>query len=149
VGPTALHESLREALDALAVLAGFWSPYPGALADGRRPDVLRYSASHRLIFLGDAKAMESPNDSDCFGRLASYLRWMRAAAHEPAGGVIAICTPNLASAQQWASTLELVCKEVEFAALGTFASSLGDYGLAWAECGCLLETGPFSSAAAS
>jgi hypothetical protein len=143
VAPSALHERLRETLDAVAVLAGFCSSYPCALADGRRPDVLRYSTFRRLVFFGEAKAMESLNNNACFERLTSYLQWIKAAAYEPAGGVIAICTPSLSSARRWATTLELVCKEVQLVMPSTFAAPLGDCGLAWAECGTLIGNGSY------
>lgn len=61
--PTILHEARRDALDTLAVLGGFTRALP-SFPDGRRPDVLRVTASRctRAIFVGDAKSWETPAD---------------------------------------------------------------------------------------
>ena len=98
-------------LSDLATLAGFHRRAL-QLPDGRIPDVLRFSEDARRLFLGDAKATETPGNSSTQARLYAYCRSI--AAYLDAGGtevVFAICFGNVSEIAGWMQTLELLCRE--------------------------------------
>lgn len=70
-GPSLLHEDRVAALSAMATLARFDLPMT-ALPDGSIPDVLQLRRSDGGLFIGDAKASETPGNSATFGRLTHY-----------------------------------------------------------------------------
>lgn len=69
--PGEIHERLREDLDTLAMLSGHRSPLH--LGDWLRPDVARYDVATPRMFVGDAKATETPANVEAIRRLRSYL----------------------------------------------------------------------------
>lgn len=71
--PSALHESRVDCLRTLATLAGCAGGFGGRLPDGARPDVVRYAADRRLLFVADAKDTESPGCAATRMRLAAYV----------------------------------------------------------------------------
>lgn len=87
----------------MAVLAGCTSVLPGALPDHRRPDVLRFDVSRRVVFVGEAKDTESATDTATVARLAAYMDWALVAARRGTARV-AVCHPAGAGTD-WLVTL--------------------------------------------
>lgn len=134
--PSDDHEARRELLDAIAILAGFTLTFPGALPDGRRPDVLRVSLTRSGLFVGDAKATESPGNSDTVARLLAYARWIDAAARGRSHpvAVLAVCVPGRHATQGWTRALELVAHEAGLPLPLIEATALGSWGLVSCSC---------------
>lgn len=105
--PSPTHEERKAILDAVATLAGFILPWRLELPDGSRPDVARTSRCTSGIFLGDAKATESPGTWATTTRLITYGRWVHAAATEGGLAVLALCT-NVRNSRAWSRTLVVV-----------------------------------------
>lgn len=103
--PSVAHEQRAEVLDALAVLAGF-SAELACWPDGTRPDVLRADVARRRLFVGEAKATESPCRSDTAERLARYLAWVAAARADMT--YVAICFGRRDDRRGWIRLLERV-----------------------------------------
>lgn len=119
------------ALDAIAILSGFKVPGTGGLPDGCRPDVLRLTVDSKRLFIGDAKATETPGNSESFLRLHAYSRW---AAGVCAGGgavVVMLCTPTVSSAYGWGQTLKEAAEMAGVPDVTVEVADLGDWGLAW------------------
>lgn len=76
-GPSQLHEARVETLQTLAALSGFQSG-PDLLPGGSRPDVLLLRAGDGAVFVGDAKATETPGNSETFERLSNYAKFLTA-----------------------------------------------------------------------
>lgn len=73
--PTPQHESRVELLETLASLLECHARPSLFLLGGEIPDVLRFRTTPRLIFIGDAKATESPGSAATSSRLRSYVHW--------------------------------------------------------------------------
>lgn len=73
--PSPLHEMRREMLGGAAALAGFYTVVP--LAANEYPDVVRLHSQRPALFVGDAKATESPTCEATRGRLCRYFRTTR------------------------------------------------------------------------
>lgn len=70
-GPSDLHEHRSATLVTMATLTGHLCPL-GALFDGSRPDVLQLRPRDGSLFVGDAKATETPGNAETFDRLSHY-----------------------------------------------------------------------------
>lgn len=74
-GPSQLHEDRAAAMSTMATLAGFTSPMTG-LPDGSIPDVLQLRPTDGALFLGDAKATETPGNRETLDRLGRYADFL-------------------------------------------------------------------------
>lgn len=134
--PSDAHERRAAALATLAALAGCRQGLRSALPDGCRPDVLRYSSAKRLLFIGDAKATETPGCRATRARLRRYLRWLRAHASAGGIGVFALCFGREDDADGW---LRAVARLARLEGLALHALDLDplapDVWLVWAAVG--------------
>lgn len=73
--PSPLHEARRDVLGDVASLAGFYIDVP--LAADEYPDVVRLHHHRPALFVGDAKATESPSCEATRARLTRYFRTAR------------------------------------------------------------------------
>ena len=73
--PSQLHESRAHTLAAMARLTGHVVEIE-ALPDGGRPDVLLIRPGDRSVFIGDAKATETPGNTETALRLSRYARFL-------------------------------------------------------------------------
>lgn len=111
--PGPRHEERRRTLDALAILGGCREPLLPFFPDGRRPDVLRFDAARRHLFVGDAKDSETPGGCETRTRLLAYASWLRANAAVAGGGTLALCHPA-AGRDRWLELLRSVAREQDF-----------------------------------
>lgn len=129
--PTAEHEERRAALDAIAILSGFTAPGTGGFPDGCRPDVLRLTVDGRCLFIGDAKATETPGNSETLLRLHAYSRWAAGARDGGGAVVVMLCTPTVASAYGWRQTLREAAQMAGVREVEVEVADLGDWGITW------------------
>lgn len=130
--PTEAHERRATFLCSLAMLAGCTGSMGGQFPDGCRPDVIRYAAGRRLVFLGDAKDTETPGCRATRARLAAYLRWLR--AHDAAGGaaIFAVCFGRRGDAEGWFRTMvELAHREGVACVAGDITEFEPDLLVSW------------------
>jgi hypothetical protein len=106
-GPSQLHEARVETLVTLATLSGFESG-PDVLPAGSRPDVLLLRAGDRAIFLGDAKATETPGNRETYERLAGYTDFLASWIGIGRPGVLALAVDS-GDAYRWLRTLRDLC----------------------------------------
>lgn len=109
-GPSLIHEERAETLAAMATLAGY-TVAVNALPDRSRPDVLRTRPSDRAIFLGDAKATETPGNQETRARLRRYLTFMRSYVAAGGFGVVALIVSGR-DAYGWLRLLREFCVHV-------------------------------------
>jgi hypothetical protein len=76
-------------LESLAVLTGH-TAYLTALQNGERPDVLRLRAPDGSLFVGDAKATETPGNAETFSRLERYAHFLAQWIAAGGNGVLAL-----------------------------------------------------------
>lgn len=109
----AAHEYRVGLLDTLAQLTGCHESFGGEFPDGSRPDVLKIDSRRGLLFIGDAKNTESPQNRDTQARLQRYVSWL--AAHVNAGrqGIFALCFRQFHDLPGWVKTMEILTSEVE------------------------------------
>lgn len=69
--PSQIHEDRAAVLSTIATLADFTTTMRG-LPDGSIPDVLQLRPNDGVIFVGDAKATETPGNRETFERLCHY-----------------------------------------------------------------------------
>ena len=112
--PTRRHEERRELLEALAILGGCRELLVPFFPDGTRPDVLRFDAARRHVFLGDAKDSETPGCRETHRRLAGYAEWLGANAAVGGSATLALCHANQANGR-WLALLESVAESAGFA----------------------------------
>jgi hypothetical protein len=83
-----------------------------ALPSGGEPDVLRFQADRRALFVGDAKrsASEGPATTETLRRLSGYLHDFAdlLGGQQVRGGVIAIATDDEDAAQRWVNSLTVL-----------------------------------------
>jgi len=78
-----------------------------SLGDGLIPDVIRLNDSQTLLFIGDAKETEHPNNKDTKTRLYNYLLWLRAfVSKQHKQGVFVICFKNKIDQEEWLSCIK-------------------------------------------
>lgn len=92
-GPSALHEYRVGMLDSLAVLSGHFATGI-ALVNRERPDVLRLRRDDGSLFVGDAKATETPGNTETFGRLTRYAEYLTGWIGAGGSGVLALAVPD-------------------------------------------------------
>lgn len=101
--PTLTHESRVAHLETLATLAAFTTPV--ALPWRLRPDVARINEAHRGLFLGDAKATETPGCSATLARLHWYAVGLRALEIDVARAVVALAVDDARYGRGWQRAL--------------------------------------------
>ena len=111
--PSPLHEDRRRSLDAVAVLSGhteWWPSFP----DGLLPDVLRYDPRTDHLFVGDAKATETPGCTATMTRLLAYARWVRAHVSRRArSGTLAVAYGKADQTNGWMRLLTEIALELD------------------------------------
>lgn len=120
--PSAEHEYRVALLETVATLAGFTRDF--SLGPDLYPDVVRADTRARCVFVGDAKASESPQNPSTLARLARYLS---AAEHcFPAGADLSVVVAHpLDEPRQsdlWVTALEGLLRD--FGIKATWASSI-------------------------
>lgn len=88
-GPSELHEDRASTLATLAILTGH-TRVLSSLPDGSRPDVLQLRDSDGSLFVGDAKATETPGNLETFGRLNRYATFIGGWLQEGGTAVLAL-----------------------------------------------------------
>lgn len=88
-GPSELHEYRTATLSTMAVLCGYHYSLD-ALPDGGRPDVLRLRPTDGSLFIGDAKATETPGNVETFHRLSRYADFLAGWVSNEGVGVLAL-----------------------------------------------------------
>ena len=126
--PGPVHEGRVRMLDALATLAGFLTEVPG-LPDGRTPDVVRMCTRRRGLFLGEAKASESPGDQAVLARLARYVAWWQGAGRRGPALLVVCC--GRPEGGRWASALTALAAEAGNPARANTEPLGEDDALAW------------------
>src|SRR5438094_7675215 len=81
--PSAAHDDGVAILATVAQLAGLTDDPLPSFPDGGSPDVTRVDLARAVLFVGEAKATEPPDDADAVGRLDRYVGWI--AAHHDHG----------------------------------------------------------------
>jgi hypothetical protein len=76
-------------LRTLAVLSGF-ERGPEVLIGGWRPDVLQLRSQDGALFMGDAKATETPGNSETYERLRHYADFLSGWVESGRTGVLAL-----------------------------------------------------------
>lgn len=100
--PTTTHERRRATLEAVALLTGHVTP---ATLPGLLPDVLL--ARGATLFLGEAKATETPGTAATRERLSRYVRHLRRRRQRD---VLALCVGD--DAGGWAEALNTITSNV-------------------------------------
>ncbi len=98
-GPSQLHEARVETLATLATLTGFENG-PDVLPGGARPDVLLLRARDGVVFIGDAKATETPGNAETYERLGRYANFLTTWVERGLSGILALAV-NVADADGW------------------------------------------------
>lgn len=126
---SAVHEDAVVLLECLAGLLGCVDHLSGAaLPDRRRPDVLLWDHSTRLLFVGEAKASEHPTDSAAVGRLRGYVGWLH--AHHARGlrrGILGLCFGRTQDQTGWIQQALDLSAEVGLPTPTTRATHFGAY----------------------
>jgi hypothetical protein len=100
--PSFAHERRLATLEALAVLAGYTEP---AALPGVLPDVLL--ARGDRLFLGEAKATETPGSAACRERLSRYVRHLHRLGDR---GLLVLCVGG--QPQEWADVLRRLSEHI-------------------------------------
>lgn len=127
--PSQAHEDRVDLLRALANLCGC-TQTRRRLPDGSEPDVLHEGP---YLFVGDAKATESPGTSASRARLARYFSWVAIeASMARAGTLLALCFGTESHERGWSEILVQLAAEhwLKVTAKGTERFPGGHY-LAW------------------
>lgn len=93
--PTPAHERRRATLEAVALLLGYVTP---ATLPGLLPDVLLSRGSK--LFLGEAKATETPGSAAAHERLSRYVRHLH---RRQRGELLVLCVGDHPT--EWAAVL--------------------------------------------
>ncbi len=107
----AAHEYRVRFLETLAHLAGCHEAIGGEFPDGSRPDVLQIDRGRGLLFVGDAKNTEVPQDRETQARLQRYLKWLKAHVEGGREGVFALCFRRHGDLTGWIKTLQMLAQE--------------------------------------
>lgn len=106
-GPSALHEHRAATLSTVATLTGH-TDLLAALIDGSRPDVLQLRPTDGSLFLGDAKATETPGNAETFARLSRYADFLCVWIGTGSPVVLALIVPD-GDAYGWLRILRDLC----------------------------------------
>jgi hypothetical protein len=118
-------------LCAVASLAGYVRPLPLGLHI--EPDLVRFDAARRRVFIGDAKETESPGSLETGGRLSAYAHGVRPLLAAGWDALFVVCHGSPYRADRWCACLTQAIQSA-----GLMPSSAGggiiDYDavLAWA-----------------
>lgn len=109
--PSAVHEARVGLLSTMATLAGHVTRID-VLPDGGRPDVAMVRPGDRSLFLGDAKATETPGSTGTARRLRHYTAFLGRYVGAGGTGVFALAVPT-SERYAWLRLLEDVCAVVQ------------------------------------
>lgn len=130
--PSEDHEARVEVLEDLAALMGF-AVQAGPLADGTRPDVCRFDPTTNGVFIGEAKATESPRSAATRNRFINYLKRLAASRASICWSVCAVCFRNQHDIPEWDRFLRLTLKQAALSARPIRFERLDTrFGLVWA-----------------
>jgi hypothetical protein len=132
--PSPEHEERVGFLRGLAELIGCDRCLNGKRFLGEeRPDVLAVDRSSKILFLGDAKATETPGNIATLARLTSYLRALSFTSDFDSV-VVALCFGRSSEASAWNQNLKMVAREsgITFRRSGHTQFQKG-YVLVWGE----------------
>lgn len=101
--PSELHEHRAASLATVATLTGHAQPL-AALPDGTIPDVLRLHPTDGSLFLGEAKATETPGNAETCRRLDHYARFLAAWVEVRGSGILVLAVDEC-HAFDWARVL--------------------------------------------
>jgi len=124
------HDEGVALLECLAGLFGCIDQFGASLPDQRRPDVLRFDYSTRLLFVGEAKASESFSDAAAVSRLRAYFPWLH--AHWARGqrpAVLGICFGHEEDGNGWLQRTLDLAREVGLPAPTIRTAGLGSCGV--------------------
>lgn len=106
-GPTELHRYRATTLLTMAVLSGYTTAIK-TLPDGSRPDVLQLRPSSGGLFLGDAKATETPGNTETYDRLSRYAAFLQGWVQAGESGLMALSVAPT-DAYGWLRVLRDLC----------------------------------------
>ncbi len=107
----AIHNKREDFLNNLAIILGCYESFGSELPDGKRPDVIRFNSSKRILFIGDAKHTETPNNGACRKRLMNYLLWFSSHLSKVGRvGIFAICFGNRSDLIGWIETIKILAQ---------------------------------------
>jgi hypothetical protein len=105
--PSTLHEYRAATLSTMASLAGH-TEHVSALLDGSRPDVVQLRRADCSLFIGDAKATETPGNTETFERLSRYADFLASWVGAGGSGVLALIVADV-DAYGWLRVLRDLC----------------------------------------
>jgi hypothetical protein len=109
--PSSVHEARALTLATMAKLTGHVVEID-ALPDGGRPDVLLVRPGDRSVFIGDAKAAETPGNADTALRLSRYAKFLARYVGAGGSGVMALAVP-VGDRYGWLRLLRDVCAPLD------------------------------------
>lgn len=128
---SAVHEDRAQILDTLSKLLGCRLRLPGLVLGGLIPDVAAVDPASRTLFLGDAKATETPGCEATRQRLQAYVAWLAAATDSGCRTIIMLCVDSSA-APRWRAVLSSLVAEAGLACeLVGFDTIERDTAVAW------------------
>jgi hypothetical protein len=105
--PTELHERRAATLSTMAILSGYTTTLT-TLPDGSRPDVLHLRPTDGGVFIGDAKATETPGNTETYDRLSHYTAFLVGWAQAGGSGLMALAVADI-DAYDWLQVLRALC----------------------------------------
>jgi hypothetical protein len=105
--PSELHETLRGDLLTAAILAGY--PLHLPLEAALIPDIVRTDFLRSAVFIGDAKATETPSNAATGARLTAYARMV--AGWCSVGLDLRVAIAHRDATSDWRDLLERSCRE--------------------------------------
>lgn len=106
-GPSDLHEYRAATLSTMATLTRH-TCVVDCLLGGERPDVLQLRPADGSLFIGDAKAAETPGNAETYERLCRYSSAMTAWIRSGRSGVLALVVGRQ-DAYGWLRVLRDLC----------------------------------------
>lgn len=106
------HSSGCALLHTMATLCGYVCILPRGFPDGSMPDVIHVNVERRGLFIGDAKASETPGNSETAVRLTRYVRWLAIHIQDrKAIGTFALAVSSPKDSAGWAALLKGILHE--------------------------------------
>jgi hypothetical protein len=121
--PSNAHEDQVDILHNIAILMGFSVPLV-LLPDGSRPDVCRFDVATNGVFVGEAKATESPMCKATRVRYVNYIRWLVISRAHLSSSICAVCFGGLDKTILWENFLKEVLKESQITSYSIIVSRL-------------------------